>query len=67
VLVAGEDGFDAEHHRTVSSQRALLDQRGGIALRRGQGMVVADQTTSAACKHSEIVDDQEENRRRRLA
>ena len=43
VLVAGEDGFDSKHHRAISSQGALLDQRCGIALRGGQSVVVADQ------------------------
>ncbi len=43
VLVAGEDGFDPEHHWTVPGQRALLDQRCGIALRSWQRVVVADQ------------------------
>ena len=42
VLVAGEDGFDTEHDGTIASQGALLDERGGIALGRGQGVVVAD-------------------------
>ena len=43
VLVAGEDGFHAQHDRPVAGQRALLDQRRGVTLGRGQGMVVADQ------------------------
>ena len=43
VLIAGEDGFDSEHDRAIPGQGALLEQRCGIALGAGQGMVVADQ------------------------
>ena len=43
VLVAGEDGFDSQHHRTVTGQRALLDQGCGMALRGRQRVVVADE------------------------
>ena len=43
VLIAGEDGFDSEHDRAISGQSALLEERCGIALGNGQGMVVADQ------------------------
>ena len=42
VLVASEDRFDAEHDGAVAGQGALLEQRGGVALGRGQGVVVAD-------------------------
>ncbi len=43
VLVAGENGFDSEHDGAVPGQRALLDQRRGIALRSGQRVVIADE------------------------
>ena len=43
VLVASENGFDSEHHGAIPSQRPLLNQRCGVALRGGQRVVVADQ------------------------
>src|ERR1700680_297224 len=43
VLVAGKDGFDSEHHRAISGKGALLEQRCGIALGGGQGVVVTNQ------------------------
>src|SRR3984957_7926246 len=43
VLVAREDGFNAQHHRTPAGQRALLYYRRRIALGRRQSVVIADQ------------------------
>ena len=43
VLIAGEDGFDSEDDRAIPGESALLDQRCGVALGAGQGVVVADQ------------------------
>ena len=45
VLVAGEDGFDSEHYRAMMAAE-LAKQRGQVALRIGQGMVVAHQNDS---------------------
>ena len=42
VLVAGEDGFDAQNYRTIAHERTLLDQRCGVTLRSGQRVIVAD-------------------------
>ncbi len=43
MLVTCKDSFHAEHDRTISCKRALLDQCRGIALRARKRMVVADQ------------------------
>ena len=63
VLVAGENGFDSEHDGPVAGQRALLDQRRGIALGRGQSVVIADQDdVGSHAAHSESARRQAANR-----
>ena len=43
VLVAGEDGFQSQHHGTVSGLGALFQQSRGKALRGRQRVIVADE------------------------
>jgi hypothetical protein len=50
VLIAGKNGFDAENHGPAAGQRALLEQRRGMALGRGQSMVVADEDDIGAAQ-----------------
>ena len=42
-MIVGEDGFDSEHDRAITSQGPLLEERCGITLGCRQGMVVANQ------------------------
>jgi voltage-gated potassium channel Kch len=45
VLVAGKNGLDSQHHGPLV-EFVIAEQRRDIALRVGQGMVVADQDDS---------------------
>ena len=45
VLVAGKNGFDSQHYRTLV-EFEIAKERGQVALRGGQGMIVADQNGS---------------------
>ena len=48
VLVAGEDGFESQHHGTVSGLGALFEQSRGKALRGRQRVIVADENDVGA-------------------
>src|SRR5260370_31508619 len=45
VLVARKNGFDSQHYMALA-EFGIAEERGQIALRVGQGMVVADQNDS---------------------
>jgi len=46
VLVAGKNGLDAQHYRALV-KFVVVKERGDIALRIGQGMIVADQNSTS--------------------